>query len=280
MAIYDHRSILVALVPLLLITGQATTAGGAQFDGGFPIYGLVCDRDPGVTSPAQGSFPPEGCEGRTGIEMVVETADAQPIGSCTTDEDGLCVVDVPFDALVIVREKIDTIPEGYAPRANPILTWNYTEFAGAEFINVPEELTAATPTADSATLRIHSRVCPVGFAGADYDAACHDTAPDYEQTLFLDGPIYRTVTIDEAGNATFSDLPIGDYTLQPGLPEGTERLVTFCSKWGEPGVEYPSSVEHSEYAPPNLYNVKIDLPPHGDILCDLFAVPAKDVAPA
>ncbi|HEV2109124.1 MAG TPA: hypothetical protein VGR16_12745, partial [Thermomicrobiales bacterium] len=70
------------------------------------------------------------------------------------------------------------------------------------------------------------------------------------------------------------DVPPGDYTLQPGLPESTARLVTFCSKKGEPGVEYPSSVEHSEYAPPNLYDVEVALAPEGDILCDLFTVPA------
>ncbi|HEV2107257.1 MAG TPA: hypothetical protein VGR16_03255, partial [Thermomicrobiales bacterium] len=70
------------------------------------------------------------------------------------------------------------------------------------------------------------------------------------------------------------DVPPGDYTLQPGLPESTARLVTFCSKKGEPGVEYPSSVEHSEYAPPTLYDVKISLAANANILCDVFAVPA------
>jgi hypothetical protein len=266
---------LTALWILLALTGLTRTdpIAAQPLDGGFPIYGLICDSNPGIVHPAEGPFPPEGCKGAEGVEMIVETGDARPIGSCTTDASGYCTVDAPFDSVVIVRQNDRTVPSGHVPTRNPIMTWNYTEFAGAEFFNIPIQQVEATPTVDAATLRIHSRVCPPGFTGTDFDAVCHDTAPDYEQTLFLNGPAYRTATIDESGNAAFHSLPAGDYALQPGLPEATDRLVAFCSKKGEPGVEYPSTVAHDQYAPPNLYDVEVTLEAESDILCDLFTVP-------
>ncbi|HEV2108158.1 MAG TPA: hypothetical protein VGR16_07840, partial [Thermomicrobiales bacterium] len=222
-----HRWTAVCVLFALAGLGAADPVAGQPPAGGFPIYGLICDRDPGIVHPAEGPFPPEGCEGQAGIKMVVETGDARPIGSCMTDGEGFCTVDAPFDSVVIVRQMTDTVRGNYAPTRNPIMTWNYTEFAGAQFFNIPVQRVESTPIPRAATLRIHSRVCPPGFAGTDFGAACHDTAPGYEQTLFLNGPAYRTATVDESGNAAFNDVPPGDYTLQPGLPESTARLVTF-----------------------------------------------------
>lgn len=242
----------------------------------FPIYGLVCDDIPESSSPFSESFPPDGCRGVAGIEMQVESPTGELIDGCVTGVDGLCLVEDLPQGLVIVREAISTVPGSYAPAANPRLVWHYTEFTGTEFYNIPADLVAATPPADGATLRVHSRVCPAGFTGTDYDAACHDTAPDYEQTLFLSGPGGQAVVIDEKGNATFEDLPGGTYALHPGLPETTERVVSFCSRVGEPGVEYPSTVEHSEYSPPNLYAIEISIESGSSILCDVFAVPSVE----
>ncbi|MGI8643892.1 MAG: MSCRAMM family protein [Thermomicrobiales bacterium] len=240
----------------------------------FPIYGLLCDDVPERSSPFSERFPPDGCRGIAGIEMQVESPTGEPIDSCVTGRDGLCIVrDLP-QGLVIVREVASTLPDAYRTAANPRLVWHYTEFTGTEFYNVPADLVAATPPANIATLRVHSRVCPAGFTGTDYDGACHDTPPDYEQTLFLSGPGGQAVVIDDEGNATFDDLPGGTYVLHPGLPEATDRVVSFCSREGEPGVEYPSTVEHDEYTPPNLYSVEVAIEPGTDILCDVFAVPS------
>lgn len=268
----------MVLVLAVVVGPKSLSAAEQNVPAGFPIYSLVCDEVPDITSPFQGNFPPASCRGQAGIEMHVETATGEPVASCRTGEDGRCVIPDLAEALIIVRQIADTVPESFAPLENPVLTWNYTEFRGASFFNVPDPLAAATPAADGATLRVHSRVCPAGFAGTDYDGACHDTPPDYEQTLFLSGPPNLTGVIDDTGYAAFENLPAGDYALQPGLPEATERVVSFCSREGEPGVEYPSAVEHSEYAPPNLYSIEVTLEPGSAILCDVFAVPSVEGA--
>lgn len=261
----------------LIVTARGASAAQGAAPTGFPIYGLICDELPEVTSPFQAQFPPEGCEGRAGIEMRVESPDGSDLGSCVTGADGRCGVAGIDEVLIIVRQVPSTVPAGYASGTNLVLTWNYSEFRGAEFFNVPTEVVATPPPAGNATLTVHSRVCPAGFSGTDYDAACHDTAPAYDQTLFLSGPRDGTTVIDEDGNATFPDLPAGDYFVTPGFPVATERVVAFCSREGEPGVEYPSAVDsYSEYSPPNLYTIEVSLEPDSGILCDVFAVPSVD----
>lgn len=269
------RWLIVALA-LAFVAGPESVQAAEQEvpSAGFPIYGIVCDAVPEITSRFQGNFPPDGCRGQAGIEMQVETPTGEPVASCRTGDDGRCVIPNLAEALIIMRQVDDTVPAGFTPLENPVLTWNYTEFRGASFFNVPDQLAAATPAANGATLRIHSRVCPAGFTGTDYDGACHDTPPDYKQTLFLSGPPDLTAVIDDTGNAAFENLPAGEYALQPGLPEATERVVSFCSREGAPGVEYPSAVQHDEATPPNLYSVEVSLETGIDVLCDVFTVPS------
>lgn len=265
----------LAIATGLLLHGSGVAAQeAARVD--FPIYGLLCDGSPERSSPFSDRFPPDECRGQNGIEMQVESPTGESIDSCVTADDGLCIVKNLPQGLVIVRELESTLPGDYRPAANPRLVWHYTEFTGAEFFNVPASLLAATPPANPTTLRVHSRVCPAGFSGTDYDGACHDTPPDYEQTLFLSGPGGEALAINDEGNATFDGLAGGSYTLHPGLPVATDRVVSFCSREGEPGAEYPSMVEHDEYTPPNLYSVNVALEPGANILCDVFAVPSLE----
>ena len=268
-------TMLLMLVATVAVHGTPVAAqDAARVD--FPIYGLICEEIPESSSRFAGEFPPDGCRGEAGIEMRVESPTGEAIDGCVTGGDGRCLIEDLPQGLIIVRQVPSTVPGAYAPGANPQLVWHYTEFTGMEFYNLPVDVIAATPPADAATLRVHSRVCPAGFMGTDYDGACHETAPDYEQTLFLSGPGGQALVIDDEGNARFEGLSGETYALQPGLPEATERVVSFCSRVGEPGVEYPSAVEHSVYGPPNLYTIEVTLEPGSDILCDIFAVPAFD----
>jgi hypothetical protein len=109
----------------------------------FRISKYNCPTDPGNVSPAAGNIPDE-CDPVGGVAFTVAGTDGAEIASCTTDDTGLCIVDVPNEADVVVTEDVSTAPSGYTPRENPISTTAVTEFAGALFINLP---TVVTPPA-------------------------------------------------------------------------------------------------------------------------------------
>ncbi len=80
---------------------------------------------------------PDDCVPTSGVAFAVTAADGSAVGSCSTDDTGLCIVRVPNEAIVTVTEDTTTSPAGTAPRENPITTQAVTEFAGALFINLP-----------------------------------------------------------------------------------------------------------------------------------------------
>ena len=102
----------------------------------FRISKYTCDTDPGDVSVAAGNIPDD-CIPTSGVAFAVTAADGSAVGSCTTDDSGLCIVKVPNEAIVTVTEDTTTSPAGTAPRENPITTQAVTEFAGALFINLP-----------------------------------------------------------------------------------------------------------------------------------------------
>jgi len=126
-----------------------------------------------------------------------------------------------------------------------------------------------------ASLTIHSRVCPPGYAGADYDLACHATAPDYAQTIFLigrNGGVDATsAQIDQAGNVVFARLAAERYTLIPALPSSIAATHVFCAKDTTPGVEFPSSTTFRAGA---ISKTEVDLGQGDAVTCDVFAIPA------
>lgn len=103
----------------------------------FPISVISCEEEPETASPFAGEFPPEGCAPVEGVIADVTLRDGSGVDACTTNAEGTCAIDAPFNATVIVEIDERTRPEAYAPRENPITTRVYTEFAGAVFVLIP-----------------------------------------------------------------------------------------------------------------------------------------------
>ena len=135
------RSLIVAAA---LLGGLALVSGvAAQETISLAIAKFTCPTDPGRVSLPAGNIPAE-CDPVAGVVFTAAAADGTDLGSCTTNADGLCRLDVPSGADVVVTEDVSTGPAGYRPRENPVRTRAVTEFANALFINLPE--VTAPPT--------------------------------------------------------------------------------------------------------------------------------------
>lgn len=102
----------------------------------FRITKYTCDQDPGDVSPIAGNIP-DYCSPTAGVIFEVTAEDGTVLGSCTTDATGLCALELPNEATVVVTEDTTTSPANTIPRQNPITTQVATEFAGAFFVNLP-----------------------------------------------------------------------------------------------------------------------------------------------
>lgn len=105
----------------------------------FRVAKYTCETDPGSISPIADNAPAD-CELTAGVTFTIEAEGLDSALTCTTDDTGMCTVQVPNEAAVTVTEDTSTAPDGYAPRENPIETQAVTEFAGAVFVNLPIEL--------------------------------------------------------------------------------------------------------------------------------------------
>jgi hypothetical protein len=131
---------LFGIALLLALAAFANQAGGAgagtqvpQID--FRILKIDCAEDPGIFP--EGEIP-EGCTPVEGVYFTIDIEDGDTL-NCTTNADGRCLVQVPSEANVLVTEDVSSGTDGYAPRENPVETVAANEFAGAVFVNLPEE---------------------------------------------------------------------------------------------------------------------------------------------
>lgn len=165
----------------LLLSGAIASSVSAFPDGGdpdggsYPIAAYLCDSDPGNWSPYATRSIGGGCEPLAGVTFSAALeSDGIELDTCTTTEDGTCAVDVPGEVQLLITEDVATIPDGYAPRENPVGGYNATEFRGSRVYNLPEgaEVTPS-PTAAPATgspASILEGTCD----NADFDTAVAD----------------------------------------------------------------------------------------------------------
>lgn len=176
------------------VDAQPTTP--ASEPGGYPVTAYLCDTDPGNWSPYSGREIGGGCEPSPGIRFNV-TAQIDPTYSevCTTGDTGTCYLqNAPYLAdeavLLTITEDVSSLPDGYAPRENPVSGGNYTEFRGTTFINIlttdarssavpasTEQLTAET---DGSTAAIYAGACDGDFAAEPVATLTNVRPPDGE----------------------------------------------------------------------------------------------------
>lgn len=94
--------------------------------------------------------------------------------------------------------------------------------------------------ADGAAVTIHSRICPVGFAGPDYYTNCHDS-PLAEVTFTLSlagtGAIVEATTATD-GNLDFVGLPYGTYIIEDSVPGEFAAYAAYCSDQNQNAVPF------------------------------------------
>lgn len=125
----------------------------------------------------------------------------------------------------------------------------------------------------TATLTIHNRLCPPGFPGPDYDAACHGTAAPAGLEFGVAGPDPATASTDEAGNTTFR-LAEGRYRVRGGVPGEFATLAVFCAPAARPGTPYPfTPLRGGPRGPEDETGIELDLVGGGDVVCDWYNTP-------
>ena len=199
--------------------GDATPATGETGQSGYPVTAYLCDTDPGPYSPFAAREIGGGCERAAGLQFTV-TAESDPSFSeaCTTGVDGTCYLHLQVapseDAepvTFIITENVSSLPDGYAPRENPVSDTPGNEYAQTTFINIlttddsPTEAPVSTETltaeTDGSTAAIYASDCDADFTDEpvatltnvrplDGDPAGVDTASAVETSFtMLDLPL-------------------------------------------------------------------------------------------
>ena len=153
--------LLLAVGVLLALFTTIVAGAGAANNIDFRIAKYNCTSDPGQISLAKGVVP-DNCTPGAGVNFTVKDTGGTTLASCTTDNNGLCVVSLPEGATVVVAEDPTTAKAGYVPRENPISTQVLTEFASAVFVNLPAAQLA--PQTGQAVTTAHSSELPLLIA--------------------------------------------------------------------------------------------------------------------
>lgn len=130
----------VFLAAFVIVAGFLTPLASAQDapdEITFRINAYSCEKDPGDISPVADNIP-DYCDPAAGVAFDVALEDGTSVGACTTAADGMCMLQAPNEATVVVTQDTSTAPVGTTPRENPVTTKVVTEFAGAIFVNLPE----------------------------------------------------------------------------------------------------------------------------------------------
>ena len=125
----------------------------------------------------------------------------------------------------------------------------------------------------TATLTIHNRLCPPGFAGRDFYGACHDSPAPAGLGFAVEGPDSGSASTDEHGNTAFR-LAAGRYAVRGGVPGEFATLAVFCARSATPGVAFPiTAILGGTRGPTDLIGIEIDLGGGDDVVCDWYNTP-------
>jgi hypothetical protein len=143
----------------------------------------------------------------------------------------------------------------------------YSHFV-AGFVVFMALLTASlSPAAaqGSASLTIHSRICPVEYSGDDIFGDCHGNPPASSLEFAIAGPITATAATDAAGNLVFGGLPAGVYDVAGGETAGAAGVYVYCSANDDPYNVVPVTWTDT--------GVAIEVMEGAAVLCDWYNIP-------
>jgi hypothetical protein len=117
----------------------------------------------------------------------------------------------------------------------------------------------------TATVTVHSRICPQDYDGSDFYEECHDTAPDPGLPYTLSNGDTLDETTDAEGNILFDGLAVGTYSLTGGAPGEFTDTHIFCALEADLGEPIASV--------PVTGGVQFDLADGQNVICDWFIIP-------
>lgn len=125
----------------------------------------------------------------------------------------------------------------------------------------------------SAQVEIHSRTCPVDWAGDDIFEDCHGTVGSVYSGFGLEGAESRYGGIDDDGNLMFTWLERGNYTLFNDISAEHSRAVVYCSQRDDMNALVQYDVYESEYGG---QEIEIRLRNGDDLICDWYTLPDEE----
>lgn len=131
---------------------------------------------------------------------------------------------------------------------------------------IPSPTALPTPTAvpaGEAEVGITAAICPVAYAGSDYQADCLSPASDVEFMLSMGEDLVRTEVANASGEVTFEGLPADDYVIAAGVPGDFASSRVRCLD--------ATGVDIARRAATN--QIAVSLVPDDAIACDWFIVP-------
>lgn len=157
-----------------------------------------------------------------------------------------------------------------APTATPISTATSlprpTIAPIATSTAAPIPTVVPTPTmapAGDANVAVTAAICPVVYAGNDYQADCLSPASDVEFTLSRGEELVRSERADADGEVMFGDVPAGDYVIAAAVPGDFASSRVRCID--------ATGVDIARRAATN--QIAVSLVPDDAIACDWFIVP-------
>ena len=137
------RAVRLLAVAFVIVTLFIATAASAAAQLEFRVIKAACSGMPSFEPSTGRGIPPE-CTPAGGVSFTIRDTAGAILATCTTNEQGICIVTLPEGITVVVTEEVSTAPPGTVPLRNPITTQVLTEFAGAGFVNLPRSIAPST----------------------------------------------------------------------------------------------------------------------------------------
>ena len=270
------KSLMTAIAVLASVAAAALPSSSvAQTRPTFPAFVLACDAYVQMRGSASGAgYPPE-CRGLPGVAITAYNTNGERLDQCTSDDEGVCMLAIGYNGVRIYEQDPSAIPEGYRAESNVQRTFTYTEFGEIAFHNYSE---SAYPQRDgpTATLRVHTRICPERYMDDNFFEDCNSGLPETDQWIFGNDGYSRA---GRDGDAILRDMHAGDDSvIIGGQSESTGDVFFYCSQTEDPSVRIETSVQLTALYDGTTRDFAgiVDLGPGDDITCDWYQIPLLD----
>lgn len=124
-----------------------------------------------------------------------------------------------------------------------------------------------------ASLTIHNRLCPAGYAGTNAFRDCHGRSAGAGLEFSVRGPQRLTRATGADGNVTFALQP-GRYTVRGGVPGEFATLRVFCAPAAKPGTPFPITIlRGGTRGPSDPTGIRLALAAGDSVICGWYNTP-------